>query len=1605
MKARYLFKAHWAISLAVSATLALGGCGGGSGGGAKAPTLSGTAAVGAAIAGGTVTARCADGNTFTEVVTTDASGNWTGTLTSGTMPCALQITGGNPPDTLYSYASSTGTVNITPLTTLALAQATGQTPADWFNAFSGTPVDITSAANEVLAALTDAGFVVPGSGNPFTTPFVADGSGWDGLLDDLRQAIDEDPALADLDALVALVKDGNLNSSIPDAPAPPSYSIAGTISGATDGVNVIWELRVGGSIRNDGGNGNGPVTFTPLAGLPEGTEWSVVVNSAPQGQTCNVSNGSGTLTNDVTNVSISCSDIVVNPTGYSISGTISGASGTVSWETRVGGNFYHDGLNGNGAVSFTYGDGIASGSSWSVVVLSAPAGQTCNVSNGSGTLTAAVSNVAITCSDIVVNPTSYSIEGAISGASGTVYWETLVNDETFFSGSSINGAVVFTPQEGMPSGSVWQVVVTTPPDGQSCNVANGSGTLTMNISNVSIACQDDGVNPEDPTPLYDFSALNLQPVLPMDMVPAPPVAVPANPSAQIAALFQQLGEAELAGVFASAPENRSVSVSSVNSPGATYDLVERVPGGGWARQLMMSFGADGEPNSADDTIRAYTVYPHGELGVAFSFTHPGNDGVWFTEDDVPGVHTLGKVVYFPNGAVLEYEGASEGAVMIIPCLNPGNDGVVFSADDQPGCSLGYQIAVLDGEGNRGQVVSYDAAGADGMWFTADDRVKNYTLLTYNGAGVGIASVLYNGDGADNIWFTADDDVQQHTLTRLDENFRPQYTATYNNRGADSSWFTADDLVQAWTYYGYDLDGNNILVATHTGKGADNTWFTADDSASAVVSLKDSNGYPIISAQITSGGMGPDGKWLSGDETLFGYSYAEYNDAGFQTRRANFSARGADNKWFTSDDLPSASNYWVRELDAEGRIVMELRMDASLAPGEAAFSESHISRYQVYNEDRSLSVTLFRADFGADGQPFTADDILPWPYSVTTPEGLDQFRQPGPDGIWFTADDVRSNYIVYSFDGLRRTEQRFDAGDVLISYTEIVPLTASSYRLNSYALDESEQMVLSSYSIVEEDLNGYPLVTIYYDVADVISYAEYTERDANGNIIRQGWSYAPGPDGIWASGDDFSYYALYFFNAEGQQIGSGTERVGADGLWGTEDDSSTYDAISLYEQDTGLLAYNVGLQGDSCTTLLSGIGASGDINLLVRDQNGAPLSGVIAQLDASGATVTTDANGEAAFAGLSGTHDVHLFKDGYAWESFYCVAPGADVTLQSTLASLSVAADESKVSFYIEPTNKNVTLRLLDAQGQSVASRSHSSSSGGEAGTTYGDLYFDLPAGSEVSGELWVFEVDYSSGRLISAQSLGAQTYTTIAANSSPSVQDREQIAVSLPVSDRIPVAFDGQLVSAGLGVPYLYVSLGDLFLLPFNYESSLGDSAAMAPGLDVTLPTTAQPTAVVARSDNWSARYPGIFPQRGAGTFVASVVSGFRYQPNVAGQNDSSATPTLYWTPATQVDSDPFLSATTVELHSAAGGNGYQSHWTIHTPPGESQVTLPSLPAGIVGPALPESSYSIVIKARAVPALGYHELIGSEDLQGLDPALASEVLTTGDPFLGVRLTR
>ncbi|WP_331344215.1 hypothetical protein [Cellvibrio sp. UBA7661] len=189
--------------------------------------VSGTAAVGAAIVNGTVTAKCADGSGFIQTVTTNAQGVFSGSLPLASFPCALQITDGTPAVTLHSYALTSGTVNITPLTDLLVANASTQLPSTWFQGTSWQidSAQLQTAQNNLKTILTNANYSLPsGNFDPLTISFQI-GDVWDQLLDQLQAAIDASSTLSSYADLLNLVKDGNFNS------IPPKTSGGGSGTG------------------------------------------------------------------------------------------------------------------------------------------------------------------------------------------------------------------------------------------------------------------------------------------------------------------------------------------------------------------------------------------------------------------------------------------------------------------------------------------------------------------------------------------------------------------------------------------------------------------------------------------------------------------------------------------------------------------------------------------------------------------------------------------------------------------------------------------------------------------------------------------------------------------------------------------------------------------------------------------------------------------------------------------------------------------------------------------------------------------------------------------------------------------------------------------------------------------------------------------------------------------------------------------------------------------------------------------------------------------------------------------------------------------------------
>ena len=141
-------------------------------------------------------------------------------------------------------------------------------------------------------------------------------------------------------------------------------------------------------------------------------------------------------------------------------------------------------VNANG--TFAFATPITSGGLYAVTVQMQPSNptQTCAVATGSGTATANVPAIAVSC---VTNPVTANIGGTVSGlvANSSVILQNNGGDSLTI---TANGAFTFkTPVTGA---DVFAVTVVTQPvsPNQICTVTGGSGVATADVTNVAVNC-------------------------------------------------------------------------------------------------------------------------------------------------------------------------------------------------------------------------------------------------------------------------------------------------------------------------------------------------------------------------------------------------------------------------------------------------------------------------------------------------------------------------------------------------------------------------------------------------------------------------------------------------------------------------------------------------------------------------------------------------------------------------------------------------------------------------------------------------------------------------------------------------------------------------------------------------------------------------------------------------------------------------------------------------------------------------------------------------------------------------------------------------------------
>ncbi len=264
-------------------------------------------------------------------------------------------------------------------------------------------------------------------------------------------------------------------------------------------------------VTNQSGKSHSLV-MTPITGITQATTGAGICSNPftlpSRGSSCTLSlqvNGS-LLTHSITDGPIVCEqgstlqcykpspsnilNINVGTIEYTVGGTVSGLSGSVVLQNNGTDN---ETVSSDGA--FTFATAIATGSPYAVTVLTQPTGQTCTVTNSSGSVGSSnVTNVGVTC---ISNDTTLTASVSTLGLSVN---DTLLNAALTGrpriititnSGSNAATSVTYSPSPALPSG--------TTINPSSCGTIAASGTCVLTITPGSTASATAGNT--SPTPI------------------------------------------------------------------------------------------------------------------------------------------------------------------------------------------------------------------------------------------------------------------------------------------------------------------------------------------------------------------------------------------------------------------------------------------------------------------------------------------------------------------------------------------------------------------------------------------------------------------------------------------------------------------------------------------------------------------------------------------------------------------------------------------------------------------------------------------------------------------------------------------------------------------------------------------------------------------------------------------------------------------------------------------------------------------------------------------------------------------------------------------------
>jgi hypothetical protein len=171
-------------------------------------------------------------------------------------------------------------------------------------------------------------------------------------------------------------------------------------SGLTLGGSIAGLIGSGMVLQNNGASnftvtGSGSITFTFPAPITSGATYAVTILTQPStpAQTCFVANGTGTVSGNVTNIQITCSQPSFT-IGGSVVGLVPGPGNSLELQDNAG-----DDLFVTGNTTFTFPTQVTYGGIYNVQVFLPPTSQiqACNEFFYTGIATANVSSVVVDC--------------------------------------------------------------------------------------------------------------------------------------------------------------------------------------------------------------------------------------------------------------------------------------------------------------------------------------------------------------------------------------------------------------------------------------------------------------------------------------------------------------------------------------------------------------------------------------------------------------------------------------------------------------------------------------------------------------------------------------------------------------------------------------------------------------------------------------------------------------------------------------------------------------------------------------------------------------------------------------------------------------------------------------------------------------------------------------------------------------------------------------------------------------------------------------------------------------------------------------------------------